>query len=83
MTPMVSVVIDVRVVEVEEGITRSVKRTVVVSVVAMAKTVSVTDEVAVAGMVEMAVVVVLNIDCGMLRQEQAVEMADEANSSRT
>lgn len=56
---------------------------VVVSAVVTAEMVSVIDEVAVAGIVETVVVVVWNVDCGMLRQEQAVEMAEEANFSRT
>ena len=83
MTSMVEVVSTVRVVEVTAGTTRSVRIIVVVVVVVAAKNVSVTDEIAVLGMVDTLVVVVLNIDSGMLRQEQAVEMAADAKSSRS
>jgi len=80
--PTVSVVLSMTVVVVDAGTTRSVRTVVVVAVVVAAETVSVIDEIAVAGIVETVVVVVWNVDCGMVRQEQAVEMAEEANCWR-
>jgi hypothetical protein len=82
-TPTVEVVSTIRVVYVVVGTTMFVGMTRVVEVVMTVKMVLVMDEIAVAGMVEVLVVVVLNIDAGMLRQEQAAEIAVVAKSSRS
>lgn len=83
----ITVVVDVagimKVVDADVGMTRSVKMTSVVEVVVAAKTVSVTDEIEVEGIVDTLVVLVVYTDSGMLRQEQAVEMADDSKSSRS
>ncbi len=83
MTSMVAVVSTVRVVEVAAGTSRFVRIIVVDSVVVAAKSVSVTEAIAVLGIVDTCIFVVLNIDSGMLRQEQAMEMAADAKSSRS
>jgi hypothetical protein len=69
MAPTVSVVNTTSVVKADGGTTGSVGMIVVVSVVVTAEIISVTDKVAVAGIVEIVVVVVWNVDCGMLRQD--------------
>jgi hypothetical protein len=83
----ITVVVDVagimRVVDADVGMTRSVKMTSVVEVVVAPNTVSVADEIAVEGIVDTLVVLVVYTDSRMLRHEQAVEIADDPKSSRS
>jgi len=64
------------------GTTRLVRTVVVVVVTARVDSTDSTDEIAVAGKVVTAVVVSFTIDCGMLKQEQAVEIAADSNFVR-
>ena len=64
--------------EVDVEIMRLVRIVVIAVVVVTAGIVSIIEEVAVAGNVETAVVVIWYVDCGMLRQEQVVEIAVDA-----
>jgi hypothetical protein len=65
------------------GTSRWVRTVVVVEIVVTADTVSIRDAMAVDGIIETVVVVVLEVDCGIVRQEQAVEIAANANFSKT
>jgi hypothetical protein len=85
----VSTIIEVTVVDAEtvvvavSGTTRLVWTVVVVVVTVRVDSTDSTDEMAVAGKVVTAVVVSFTVDCGMLKQEQAVEIAADLNFVRS
>jgi hypothetical protein len=85
----VSAIIEVTVVDSEavvvavSGTTRLVRTVVVVVVTVRVDSTDSTDEMAVAGKVVTPVVVSFTVDCGMLKQEQAVEIAADSNFVRT
>ena len=85
----VSAIIEVTVVDAEtvvvavSGITRLVRNVVVVVVTVRVDSTDSTDEMAVAGKVVTSVVVSITVDCGMLKQEQAVEIAADSNFVRS
>ena len=79
----VTVVVAEAVVVVVSGTTRLVRTVVVVVVTVKVGSVYSMDEMAVAGKVVTAVIVCLYVDWGILKQEQAVEIAADANCERS
>jgi hypothetical protein len=65
------------------GTTRLVRTVVVVVVTVRVDSMDSTDEMAVASKVVTTVVVSFRVDCGMLKQEQAVEIAADSNFVRS
>jgi len=85
----VSAIIEVTVVDAKtvvvavSGTTRLVRTVVVVVVAVRVDSTDSTDEMAVAGKVVTCVVVSCTVDCGMLKQEQAFEIAADSNFVRS
>ena len=79
----VTVVVSEMVAVAVSGTTSSVGSTVVVVVIVRVVCVSTTDDIAVAGKIVTTVVALWEVDCGMLKQEHAVEIAADANPARS
>jgi len=78
----VTVVGEVMVVVAVSGTTRLVRTVIVVEVTVRVDSTNSMDEMAVAGKVVTTVVVSFKVDCGMFKQEQAVEIAADSNFVR-